>query len=248
MTSVYVLAIIFFLIALVYSSVGFGGGSSYLAIMALPVFELLPAQIRFTALICNIVVVSGSSVIFLLKQKINPKYLLPFLLPSVPMSYLGGIWKLSDQLYYLVLAATLVFAAILLWFGIIWQARQYTGAPLMKVVISASIGLLSGLVGIGGGIFLSPVMHIFRWAPAAEISAITAIFILVNSVSGLAGQLINGLPPLQLELIIPLVLAVFIGGQIGARLGSNYFNPVWIRKITAIIIMLAGLLLFNEHV
>ena len=116
MNSVYILILVFFFIALIYSSVGFGGGSSYLAIMALPVFMFLPNQIRFMALICNIVVVSGSAVIFLSKQKIQLRGLWPYLLPGVVMSYIGGIWKLSDHVYYLVLSVTLMVASVLLWF------------------------------------------------------------------------------------------------------------------------------------
>jgi uncharacterized membrane protein YfcA len=247
MNSVYLLILLFFFIALIYSSVGFGGGSSYLALMALPVFFFLPAQIRFMALICNIVVVSGSSIIFLSRQKIRIATLLPYLLPSVPMAYVGGWWKLSDHLYYLVLSFTLICASALLWFKVRESVVSANIPSLSKIAVSGSIGLLSGLVGIGGGIFLSPVMHLFRWATAAEISAIAATFILVNSISGLAGQLLNGAPEIDPKILMPLILAVFAGGQIGARLGVGYFNPLWIRRITAMVILLAAIILLREH-
>lgn len=247
MNSVYLLIFLFFFIALIYSSVGFGGGSSYLALMALPVFFLLPAQIRLMALICNIVVVSGSSIIFLSRQRIRIATLLPYLLPSVPMAYVGGLWKLSDHLYYLILSFTLICASALLWFKVRESVVTANIPSLSKVAVSGSIGLLSGLVGIGGGIFLSPIMHLFRWATAAEISAIAAIFILVNSISGLAGQLLNGAPEIDPKILMPLILSVFAGGQIGARLGAGYFNPLWIRRITAVVILLAAIILLREH-
>ncbi|MFN7600110.1 MAG: TSUP family transporter, partial [Bacteroidota bacterium] len=111
----YVLAFCFFVIALVYASVGFGGGSSYLALLAQPFFHLLPDTIRPTALLCNVVVVTGGTIIFYKQNKIDWKKIWPFLASSVPMSLVGGMWKLNQQSFFLLLAVTLIIASVLLW-------------------------------------------------------------------------------------------------------------------------------------
>ena len=103
-------------------------------------------------------------------------------------------------------------------------------------------------MSIGGGIFLSPVLHLMKWAEPKKISALASLFILVNSISGLAGQINRGLPPIKYSLFAGLMLAVFIGGQIGSRLGAKKFNPLYIKRITAILIFAAGALILREHV
>lgn len=246
--SLYILIGGFFFIALIYASVGFGGGSSYLALLAQPMFLLMPDVIRPTALLCNIIVVSGGTIIFYREGKINWKDVWPFLVVSVPLAWLGGLIRLDDRPFFLLLGATLILASIFLW----KQPKQNTltskwNTPVVNASIGGIVGFLSGLVSIGGGIFLSPILHLLNWNEAKRISALAGLFILVNSISGLAGQWQRGLPTLEWHFILPLLAAVFIGGQLGSRLGARSFNPVYIRRITAALILVAGVNILLKH-
>ena len=241
----------FFTIALIYSSVGFGGGSSYLALLGQSMFALSQAEIKSTALFCNIIVVIGGTIIFYREGKISFKEFWPYLALSVPMAYIGGFWKLQDQTFYILLGATLVMAAILLWLQPEKMDRKKNLIPEItstKIALGGAIGFLSGLVSIGGGIFLSPVLHFFRWMDAKKISALASVFILVNSIGGLAGQFHRGIPALDWTFLIPVLFAVLLGGQIGSRLGAKKFNPLYIKRITAIVILVAGLNILKDHV
>jgi uncharacterized protein len=245
----YLLLISFFIIALVYSSVGFGGGSSYLALMAQPFFALLPEVIRPTALLCNIVVVTGGTIIFYRQGKLMWKDIWPFLIVSVPMAFVGGFWKLQDASFFILLGITLLIASLFLW---IQQDSKNSSSSKMdstvnKAIIGGGIGFLSGLVSIGGGIFLSPILHFLNWAEAKKISALASVFILVNSISGLIGQFSRGFPSLDWQLMVSLLMAVFIGGQIGSRLGSQKFKPIYVRRITALLIFVAALNILKDH-
>ncbi|MBA4053920.1 MAG: hypothetical protein C0490_04340 [Marivirga sp.] len=244
-----ILAACFFIIALIYSSVGFGGGSSYLALLAQPVFLLLPEEIRPIALCCNIIVVTSGSIIFYKEGKIVWKEVWPFLVFSVPMAYLGGFWKLGDHTFFIILGITLILAAFFLWIRSEpnSQSQKKTNSLPLNITLGGSIGFLSGLVSIGGGIFLSPVLHLMRWSEPKKISALASLFILVNSMSGLAGQFMRGVPPLKPLLVIPLLVAVFLGGQIGSRLGARKFDPIYIKRITSILILIAGIFILKEH-
>ncbi len=244
-----ILSSCFFVIALIYSSVGFGGGSSYLALLAQPAFMLLPEEIRPIALCCNIIVVTGGSIIFYKEDKIVWREMWPFLVFSVPMAYVGGFWKLGQQAFFVILGITLMIAALFLWIQPenINRPKGKTNSLLLNVSLGGGVGFLSGLVSIGGGIFLSPVLHLMRWSEPKKISALASLFILVNSISGLAGQFMRGLPPVRPLLIVPLLVAVFAGGQIGSRLGARTFNPVYIKRITALLILVAGAFILKEH-
>jgi uncharacterized membrane protein YfcA len=249
MMEFYTLLFSFLVIALVYSSVGFGGGSSYLALMAQPFFALLPEVIRPTALLCNIVVVTGGTIIFYRQGKLSWKEIWPFLIASVPMAFLGGFWKLQDAVFFIILGITLLIASVFLW--IQHDTKQVSSSRMEsavnKAAIGGLIGFLSGLVSIGGGIFLSPILHFLNWAEAKKISALASVFILVNSISGLIGQFSRGFPSLDWSLMISLLLAVFIGGQIGSRLGAKKFKPVYVRRITALLIFIASLNILKDH-
>jgi uncharacterized protein len=237
-----ILAASFLLIALIYASVGFGGGSSYLALLAQPMFMLLPEVIRPTALLCNIIVVTGGTIIFYRENKIVWKEMWPFLVASVPMAYLGGFWKLEHRTFFVVLGVTLLIASIGLWIQPekLGQSEKKFNSTSINLLLGGSIGFLSGLVSIGGGIFLSPILHFLNWGEAKKISALASLFILVNSISGLAGQFNKGVTSIELSYLLPLLLAVFIGGQIGSRLGAKKFNPLYIKRITAVLILAAG--------
>ncbi|HBK89319.1 MAG TPA: sulfite exporter TauE/SafE family protein [Cyclobacteriaceae bacterium] len=239
----------FFIIALVYSSVGFGGGSSYLAVLALPVVGLAFPVIRSTALFCNLIVVTGGLIVFYREGKLSMRDAWPYLLGSVPMAYIGGKWPIQEQTFFILLGFTLVVVPFLLWFqpevNQADSARQ--ASPVVKGLIGGAVGLLSGLVGIGGGIFLSPILHFLRWSEARRISALASLFIFVNSIGGLAGQFRRGIPDFDPGFLVPLLMAVFLGGQIGSQLGVKTFNPIYIKRITAVLILIAGLNILKDH-
>ncbi len=240
----------FFIIALVYASVGFGGGSSYLALLALPAFALAFPVIRSTALFCNIIVVTGGTIIFYREGKLSFRDVWPYLITSVPAAYIGGFWPIKQHTFFVLLGITLVVVSFLLWFQPERFLHTGKGIPENKAtqtLLGASIGFLSGLVGIGGGIFLSPILHFLRWSDAKRISALASLFILVNSISGLAGQFYRGVPAMHGEFILPLLAAVFVGGQIGSRLGAHRFNPLYIKRITAVLILVAGVNILKDH-
>jgi uncharacterized protein len=245
----YLLLISFFFIALIYSSVGFGGGSSYLALMAQPFFGLLPEVIRPTALLCNIVVVTGGTIIFYKQGKLPWKEIWPFLMASVPMAFVGGFWKLQDSVFFILLGITLLIASAFLW--IQQDAKRVSSLridhTISKTFLGGVIGFLSGLVSIGGGIFLAPILHFLNWAEAKKISALASVFILVNSIGGLVGQFARGLPALDWQFIVSVLVAVLLGGQIGSRLGVKRFNALYIRRITALLILIAAVNILKDH-
>ncbi|WP_246034883.1 sulfite exporter TauE/SafE family protein [Polaribacter aestuariivivens] len=231
------IAILFFFVAILYSSVGFGGGSSYLAILALT--SIVFTQIRATALLCNIVVVLGNILLFYRQNKIDLKKISPLVLLSVPMAYLGGYLKISQQFFFILLGFTLLFAAITMWISkkIIADEFDVKKTSFLKnTTFGGFIGFISGMVGIGGGIFLAPLLHLTNWDTPKKIAATASFFILVNSVSGLLGQYSNVDFYIDWNLTLILLIAVFIGGQIGSRISNSYFTPIQLKKATAILI------------
>ena len=242
--NIYVLLSCFFVIAIIYSSVGFGGGSSYLALLA--VAGVAPEVFRPAALMCNIVVVTGGAIIFYRSGGLDLKRAWPFLAASVPMAFLGGLWKISDHAFFILLGASLVLASVFLWIQPEKLGSVKSSNQPLNIALGGGIGLLSGLVSIGGGIFLSPALHLMRWDKAKKISGLASVFILVNSISGLAGQFARA-GSFDYQFILPLLAAVFLGGQIGSRLGARTFNPVHIKRITAVLILAAGLNILRDH-
>lgn len=240
----------FFLIALIYSSVGFGGGTSYLALMSVMMVNF--QVMRPAALLCNIVVVTAGTFIFYKEGYLDIRKNWPLLAASVPMAFLGGYWPIRENTFFILLGVFLTVTSFLLWFQ---NAIQKTGDDgsvksenrILGLSLGGGIGFLSGLVSIGGGIFLSPLLHLLRWDTAKKISALASIFILVNSIGGLAGQLSRS-TALDWNFVWPLLIAVFLGGQIGSRLGARKFNPLYIKRITAILILLAGLNILKDHI
>ena len=232
----------FLIIAFVYSSVGFGGGSSYLAVLAM--YSLPYQEIRLTALICNVIVVIGGVYIYLKNEQIEWKKVLPITLVSVPMAFLGAIVKINQETFFFILGVTLIIAAILLWIKTdreneVKITENSRSSLVRNSFLGGGIGFLSGLVGIGGGIFLSPLLNLMKWDTPRKIAATSSVFILVNSISGIFGQLSKLSVDMDYFRIVSLCFAVLIGGQIGARMSLKW-NPLIIKRMTAVLVLVAG--------
>lgn len=240
---------LFFLIAILYSSVGFGGGSSYLAVLSLT--SLAFTQIRAIALLCNIVVVTGSTFLYIKNKLFNWKKIIPLVLISVPMAFIGGYLRISQTFFFILLGITLLVAAILMWTSkyITEKADDYNFKKSITNDVSygGGIGFISGMVGIGGGIFLAPLLHLTKWDTPKKIAATSSFFILVNSIAGLTGQYLN--PTFSIEPTITLILmsTVLIGGQIGSRLSAKLISPFMLKKATAILISFVALRILWKH-
>lgn len=236
-------------IAFIYASVGFGGGSSYLAILAL--YALPFRELRCIALLCNIIVVTGGVYIYIKNKQVDWPGVIPLVLLSIPAAYLGATLRMSEATFFVLLGISLIMAAILLWVKTPPPTTQEVKTTRAKSLITNSaigggIGFLSGMVGIGGGIFLSPVLYLMKWDEPKKIAATASFFILVNSVSGLLGQLATMPQNVNQTRILLLCGAVFMGGQIGSRM-SVKLNPLAVRRITAILVFCAGVEVLFKH-
>lgn len=232
------LMLIFFAIATVYSSAGFGGGSSYIAVLSL--IPMAFVNLRMIALICNITVVTGSVYLFQKHGYLKYNRIWPLIMLSIPMAYLGGQYRIDEEVYYLILGLCLVIAALVMLSQGNSSSKTKKLPSYSNGLIGGGIGFLSGLVGIGGGIFLSPVLHITKWATPKVIAATTALFILVNSIAGLAGQIVTYGFRVNLVSTIGLMLAVVLGGQLGSRVSIFKFNPLTVKNLTGLLILVLG--------
>lgn len=233
-TILIVLAI--FAVAILYSSVGHGGASGYLGVMAL--FAVSPDVTRPTALVLNLFVASIAFAQFYRAGNFDWKIFLPFAAASVPFAFIGGMIHLPTTVYKIILGVTLLLAAARL--AINLKSEREIIAPKIWIclIIGACLGLVSGLVGVGGGIFLTPILLLMNWAETKKAAGISALFILVNSVSGLLG---NRAQVLQLpSSVLIWIIAAIIGGIIGAGLGSYRFNSLTLRRVLAVGLLFAG--------
>lgn len=230
---------LFFLAALLFSSVGHGGASAYLAVMAL--LGLAPESMRPAALLLNVLVASIGFYKFYRAKAFDWQLFWPLAIMSVPLAFIGGQMHLPPQYYKSLVGAVLVFAAMQIFLKAqanTLQANIHAPPRPVLFCLGAGLGLLSGLTGIGGGIFLSPVLLLLNWAEPRIISGVAAAFILANSVSGLAGVLAK-----QSVLSVHLgywAVAVVLGGLIGAEYGSKRLTSPSIRKLLALVVFFAG--------
>lgn len=238
------------LAAAVYASVGHGGASAYLAILSL--YGVSPAEMATSALVLNVLVAGIAALTYLRAGHLSWRLAWPFAVTSVPAAYLGGLLHVSPRAYAILLAMALAFAAFRLWLG---PAEAKAAAGRMAsdgrahgefsptrtssnpvrlptaLASGAAIGMLSGIVGVGGGIFLSPLMILAGWAGAKETAAVSAAFIVVNSIAGLAGRAARD--ALVLGDLAPLVAAAFAGGLAGAWVGARRLLPIHVRRVLA---------------
>ncbi|MEL7447026.1 MAG: sulfite exporter TauE/SafE family protein [Pseudomonadota bacterium] len=239
----FMLALAFFATALLYAAVGFGGGSTYAALLALSGldYRLLP----MVALACNIVVVAGSSWRFA-KAGVTPwRGAVMLTALAAPAALLGGLTPIDQGTFVLLLGASLLLTGVTM---LIPVSEDAVGEPgrLAKYmpIVAAPLGFLAGVVGIGGGIFLAPLLHLTRWRDARAIAATASFFILVNSLFGLVGQVLKqGTDALggAVGAALPLLVAVAIGGQIGSLMAVKFLPKRWIRWLTAALVMVVGL-------
>ncbi|MFZ5883086.1 MAG: sulfite exporter TauE/SafE family protein [Chloroflexota bacterium] len=229
-----------FLVAVLYSSAGFGGASGYLLSMS---FFGIPANVMSsTALVLNILVSTVSFLSYFRAGHFRSKLLIPFLLTSIPAAFLGGTFKLTEQTYFNLLYAVLTYLALrMTFFPVLSDKSDWTPRPVplwAALTSGALIGLLSGMIGIGGGIFLSPLIILAGWGTSKQAAASAGAFIAINSVSGLIGRITNGTFSLG-EFGFPLLLVGLIGALIGSQLGAVRFSGANVRRALGIILVIA---------
>ena len=233
------LAILFLVTAILYSSVGFGGGSTYLALLliwGIPYF-IFPV----IALSCNIIVVSGNCFNYIRAGNLNLKLLIPYLIGSIPLAYIGGSLPIEKKLFEILLFLVLAIAGILLLFNFkSYNDREesYQKIPIpISIVIGGILGFISGVVGIGGGIFLSPILFLIRADRPKHIITVASLFILINSISGIIGQLTKNTVLTEIQNYWYLLAAVLIGGQIGNFLNLKIFPTRFLALLTGVLVL-----------
>jgi len=226
-----------FFVAFLYSSVGHGGASGYLALMAL--FAITPEVMRPTALMLNLFVSLTSFIQFYRGQHFNWRIFLPFAIASIPLAFAGGLITLDAVVYKKMLGLLLLIPIIrFLFFANLRPEEIRKSNTLLSLVIGAAVGFLSGLIGIGGGIILSPVLLLLKWTDMKQAAAISALFIFVNSLSGLAGQVTKGI---QFSPDMYMYVAIaFVGGLLGAYFGSLRFKQTILKYTLAVVLMMAA--------
>lgn len=239
----FILIAAFLMASALYSSVGHGGASAYLAVMGIAGFS--PLEMKPIALALNIAVSMLAMFHFYRAGHFEKKIFIPLIITSIPCAFLGGWLQLPDPVFKWILAAGLLFGAWRLAFCSKSEHREIRPPHLMALAgLGAGIGLLSGLIGIGGGIFLTPLLILFHWSNSKTAAAISAAFIFVNSIAGLAGFLTKGGEiPTQTTVLLP---AVLIGGMIGAYWGSNRAqNPALLKALALVLVIAAGKFVFT---
>ena len=233
------LAILFLATAILYSSVGFGGGSTYLALLLIwgvPYF-IFPV----IALTCNIIVVSGNCFNYIRAGNLNLKLLIPYLIGSIPFAFIGGFLPIEKRLFEILLFLVLSAAGILLLLNFKSyddKEENYRKIPIpVSILIGGSLGFISGVVGIGGGIFLSPILFLIRAGKPKHIVTTASLFILINSISGIIGQLTKNTILNEIPNYWYLLVAVLVGGQIGNFLNLKIFSTRVLALITAILVI-----------
>ena len=233
------LAILFLVTAVLYSSVGFGGGSTYLALLligGIP-YGIFPV----IALSCNIIVVSGNCFNYIRAGNLNLRLLIPYLIGSIPSAYIGGFLPVEKRLFEILLFSVLVLAGTLLLFNFKSyddKELRYRKIPIIiSIIIGCFLGFISGVVGIGGGIFLSPILFLMRADKPKYIVTAASLFILINSISGILGQLAKNNVLNEVLSYWYLLAAVFIGGQLGNFLNLKIFPTRILALVTSVVVL-----------
>ena len=239
----FILSILFFVTAILYSSVGFGGGSTYLALLL--IWDIPYYIFPVLALVCNVIVVSGNSFNYIRTGNFNSKLLLVYLVGSIPFAFLGGSIAVEKKFFEIILFIVLSLAG----FFLLISNRNYSEKiikinninPLFSIMIGSVIGFTSGIVGIGGGIFLSPILFLLKAAYPKQIVTTASLFILLNSISGILGQLTKENVINELFNYYPLFLAVLIGGQIGNFLNLKFLSNRLLAVLTSLLVIFVAM-------
>ena len=237
-----ILSILFFITSILYSSVGFGGGSTYLALLL--IWDVPYYIFPVIALFCNMIVVTGNSINYVRAGNHNLKLLIPFIIGSIPLAFVGGTLIIKKEIFEILLFLVLSVAGILLLINnkayedkkIIIKKLNY----FVSILIGSILGLISGLVGIGGGIFLSPILFLLKADKPKNIITTASLFILLNSIFGIFGQLTKDNIINELSSYLPLFLVVLIGGLIGNYLNIKIFSNRTLTLITSLLVILVA--------
>ena len=238
-----ILSILFFVTAILYSSVGFGGGSTYLALLLLwgvPYF-IFPV----VALTCNIIVVSGNCFNYIRAGNLNLKLLIPYLIGSIPLAFIGGSLPIEKEFFEILLFVVLTVAGVLLLFKFNSYDEKieiFRKIPIIiSILIGGILGFISGVAGVGGGIFLSPILFLLKAGKPKHIVTTASLFILINSLSGIFGQLTKSTVLNEIQNYWFLFLAVLIGGQIGNFLNLKIFPTRILALVTAALVLFVAI-------
>jgi len=234
-----ILSILFFVTAILYASVGFGGGSTYLALLLL--WNIPYYIFPVIALVCNIFVVSGNSFNYIKAGNLNLKLLMPYLIGSIPLAFIGGSLPIEKSLFEIFLFLVLAFAGTLLLINFKSyddENTTYRNIPIfISILIGGILGFVSGVVGIGGGIFLSPILFLLKAGKPKHIVTCASLFILINSISGIIGQLTKNIVLNEISNYWYLFLAVIIGGHIGNFLNLKIFPTRILALVTSALVL-----------
>lgn len=229
--------------AMLYSTVGHGGGSGYLAIFALT--GIVPEQMRPTALLLNVIVASIATWKFRKTNTCSRNIFIPLVFASVPAAFIGGYVEISSTVYKPAVGLILLYAAARLFIPI--KSNEFSKCPAVWVIMITGVlvGFSSGIIGVGGGIFLSPIVLLLGWATAKQTAAMSAPFILVNSIAGLLGIMADqGSLPVDSLFVVPLGIAVVIGGMLGASFGSSRLGHQGLRTVLGVVLLFASIKMF----
>ena len=234
-----ILSIFFLITAILYSSVGFGGGSTYLALML--IWDIPYYIIPVLALFCNIIVVSGNSLNYIRSDNLKINLLIPYLIGSIPFVFFGASIQIGKELFEILLFIILVIAGIFLFI----ESKSFNNnevkinkiPKIISIITGSVIGFISGVVGIGGGIFLSPILFLMKAGYPKQIAAVASLFILINSIFGVAGQLTKDVVFNEFLNFWPFFLAVLIGGQIGNFLNIKFLSNKTLALITSLLVI-----------
>ena len=238
-----ILSIFFFITAIFYSSVGFGGGTTYLALML--IWDIPYYIFPIIALICNIIVVSGNSINYVRSGNLNLKLLTPYLMGSIPFAFFGASISITKELFEILLFVILIIAGIFL----LIESKSFNNdqikinsiPKIMSLLIGSIIGFTSGIIGIGGGIFLSPILFLMKAGYPKQIATTASLFILINSIFGVAGQLTKDIVFDEFLNFWPLFIAVLIGGQIGNFLNIKFLSGKTLAIITSLLVIFVAI-------